>query len=197
MPDIANTECFEAWNGDSGRRWAAEADRRDRVLAPVGEALLRAANLQFGADVLDIGCGCGSTTLAAARTVGLEGSVRGIDLSAPMLDIARQRRDGAGLANVEFVQADAQTHSFAPAVDVAISRFGSMFFADPVAAFANIAGGLRQHGRLCLATWQPLAANDWLTVPGARCCATARSPKTSPAAPGCSGSRIPMRLRRR
>jgi SAM-dependent methyltransferase len=187
VTDIANTECFEAWNGDSGRRWADEADRRDRVLAPVADALLRAANLRLGDDVLDIGCGCGSTTLDAARAVGPDGSVCGIDLSAPMLDVARRRRDDARMANVEFLQRDAQTHRLAPAFDVAISRFGTMFFADPVAAFVNIGNALRSRGRLCLATWQPLAVNDWLTIPGAALLRYGTIPEGVTAGPGMFG----------
>jgi ubiquinone/menaquinone biosynthesis C-methylase UbiE len=167
VTEIANTESFDAWNGDSGQRWADEADRRDRVLAPVAEVLLEATKLRPGEHVLDLGCGCATTTLAAARAVEPDGAVCGIDLSARMLDIARRRRDDAGLANVEFVQGDAQTQEFSPIFDAAISRFGTMFFADPTAAFVNIARALRPSGRLCLATWQPLIANEWLMIPGA------------------------------
>jgi SAM-dependent methyltransferase len=94
--------------------------------------------------------------------------VFGIDLSGPMLAVARRRAREHAVPNVRFVQDDAQVYALEHAAfDVAISRFGTMFFADPVAAFANIAGALRPGGRVCLATWQRLAANDWLTVPGA------------------------------
>ena len=168
MTEIANTEQSDAWNGESGRRWVADPDRRDRILAPVADVLLAAAELAPGELALDIGCGCGATTLAAAHTVGRTGSVIGVDLSEPMLDVARGRADTAGVANVAFLRADAQVHTLAPeSFDVAISRFGTMFFADPVAAFSNIATGLRPGARLCIATWQPLVANDWLTIPGA------------------------------
>jgi SAM-dependent methyltransferase len=192
VTDIANTDWFDAWNGDSGRRWADEADRRDRLLAPVADLLLDSANLQQGERVLDVGCGCATTTLAAARAVGPDGGACGIDLSAPMLDVARQRSETAGLANVEFVQGDAQTHRFTSTFDVAISRFGTMFFADPDAAFAHIARALRPRGRLCLATWQPLVANDWLTIPGAALQRYGELPETVAAdGPGMFGQSDP------
>jgi ubiquinone/menaquinone biosynthesis C-methylase UbiE len=178
----ANEAQRDAWNGDSGHRWVADADRRDRVLAPVAGELLTAAQLAPGEDVIDIGCGCGATTLAAARAVQ-PGTVTGVDLSTPMLDVARQRARAD--ENVTFVQADAQTDDLARnTFDVAISRFGTMFFDDPVAAFTNIAVAIRPGGRLCLATWQPLAANEWLLVPGAALLRYGSLPDTSGTGPG-------------
>ena len=168
MTSTANHEQSEAWNGDSGQRWVASADERDRILAPVADALFAAARLSTGLRVLDIGCGCGVTTLRAAALVGNSGSAMGLDLSRPMLDLARQRAVVAGATNASFVHGDGQTYEFSPhSVDVIIGRFGTMFFSDPVAAFANIGTALRPGGRLVLATWQPLAANEWLIVPGA------------------------------
>jgi SAM-dependent methyltransferase len=166
VTEIVNTDEYEAWNGDSGHRWVAYADRRDRILAPVADALLPAAHLATGDRVVVIGCGCGATALAAARAVGPGGAVYGIDLSEPMLDVARRRAEASGVSNITLVQGDAQTHPFPDRSDVAISRFGTMFFANQIAALTNIRHGLRPGGRLCLATWQPLAANDWLTIPG-------------------------------
>jgi len=184
VTEIANNESFDAWNGDSGQRWADEADRRDRVLAPVADVLLQATELTPGERVLDIGCGCATTTLAAARAVEPGGAACGIDLSAPMLDIARRRRDDAGLTNVEFEQGDAQTQEFSPLFDAAISRFGTMFFADPSAAFVNIARALRPSGRLCLTTWQPLTANEWLMIPGAALLRYGAIPESADGGPG-------------
>jgi len=165
---VANIDQYEVWNGESGRRWVADHDRRDRAMEAVSVALLGEAGLVAGESVLDVGCGCGATSIAAARAVTPAGTVVGIDLSAPMLQVARDRAEVAGVTNVSFEFGDAQVHDISfDAFDVAISRFGTMFFADPVAAFANIAGALRPGARLCVATWQPLAANDWLTIPGA------------------------------
>ena len=186
MTSTANHEQSEAWNGDSGRRWVASADERDRILAPVADALFAAARLSTGLRVLDIGCGCGVTTLRAAALVGDTGSATGIDLSGPMLDLARQRADLAGATNTAFIHGDGQTHAFDPAsVDVIIGRFGTMFFSDPVAAFTNIGTALRPGGRLVLATWQPLGANEWLIVPGAALLKhTAMPPSASDNGPG-------------
>jgi ubiquinone/menaquinone biosynthesis C-methylase UbiE len=168
MTDTPNAEQFEAWNGEAGERWAREAARRDKVLAPVADALFAAARIGQGDAVLDIGCGCGATTISAAREAGSAGSALGIDISEPMLAVARRRAREQAAANVRFEHADAQVHVLPTAAhDIAISRFGTMFFADPPAAFANIARATRSAARLCLVTWQPLAANDWLTVPAA------------------------------
>jgi SAM-dependent methyltransferase len=162
----ANETARANWNGPSADAWTADADRRDAVLAPVRDALLDAAALAEGERVLDVGCGCGATSLAAAGFVGPKGRVLGLDIGEPMLAVARQRakEQGKHLAHVEFVAGDAQTHELEPEHDVAMSRFGTMFFDDPVAAFANIATGLKPRGRLVMATWAPLPENEWVTV---------------------------------
>lgn len=181
----ANQDQHDAWNGESGQRWISDADGRDRVMTSVAETLFAVARLTRGERVLDIGCGCGATTLAAARAVGSAGAVLGVDVSDPMLGIARQRVADAALDNVTLLQADAQTHRFVPhGVDIAISRFGTMFFDDPAAAFANIARALRRGGRLCIATWQPLIANPWLTTPGGALLRYGSLPETGGPGPG-------------
>lgn len=165
---IANSIQRDNWNGDGGRAWVADADERDVALAGVGEDLLRTADPRSGEAVLDIGCGCGATSLAIARHVGPSGVVHGIDISDLMLAVARERARAAGLSNISFTQADVQTHEFEPSShDLAVSRFGTMFFDDASAAFRNVARSLRPGGRLCIATWQPLVVNDWLNIPGA------------------------------
>jgi SAM-dependent methyltransferase len=125
-------------------------------------ARLRAATgIRAGERVLDVGCGAGQSTREAARAAA-PGRVLGIDVSAPMLDRARQLTAAEGLDNVTYEQADAQVHAFAPGqFDLAISRFGTMFFADPVAAFENIARALRPGGRLVMVVWQRREDNEW------------------------------------
>src|SRR5262249_51171730 len=111
-------------------------------------------------------CGCGATTLALARHVGPGGRVLGVDISAVMLERARERARAANLAQVEFANADAQTHAFAKeAWDCVYSRFGVMFFADPARAFANLRSALRRGGRVSFACWRAMPENPWVMVP--------------------------------
>jgi len=136
----------------------------DAELRLHNEHLRAAASVQPHDRVLDVGCGTGQTTREAARTA-VDGSAMGVDLSAPMLERARRLSDDAGLPNVTYVQADAQTHAFPPAhFDLCISRFGTMYFADPVAAFANIGRALRPGARLVQLVWQDHDRNEWATA---------------------------------
>lgn len=156
------------WNGEQGRHWAETADRHDAFLAPVAEVLLAAADAAAGMHVVDIGCGCGATTLLVAERVGESGRATGIDISEPMLAVAHHRARRFGPGAPTFIQANVEAFHFDQATtDLVISRFGTMSFTDPAIAFRNIASSLRPHGRLCIVTWQPLVANEWLLVPAA------------------------------
>jgi SAM-dependent methyltransferase len=165
---IANTDQAERWNsGEDVAHWVNNQARYDRMNEPFAALILAAAHLRPGSHVLDVGCGCGGTTLAAARVIA-PGQAVGLDLSGPMLARARAGAEAAGLRNAVFQQGDAQVHPLEPArFDAVISRFGTMFFADPVAAFANIRSATQVGGRLAFVCWQPLATNQWLLVPGA------------------------------
>ena len=157
---MVNAAMAAAWDGPEGEQWARHARQYDRVVEGYQRWLMAAAAIAPGSTVLDIGCGTGETSRAAAVAAGA-GSVLGVDLSTAMLDEAARRATAAGIGNVRFVRADAQVHRFeAAAFDLAISRFGVMFFANPVAAFANIAAALRPGGRLVVVAWRPLAG-DW------------------------------------
>lgn len=164
---MANVEQDEYWNAAAvAMHWVEFQDRYDALLAPLDRHLLGAAEISRRDHVLDVGCGCGATTRAAARTARA-GDALGLDLSEAMLARARAAAERDGLTNVDFVRGDAQVHEFGGATfDVAISRFGVMFFADPVAAFANVARGVRDGGRLAFLCWQDLLRNDWVLVPG-------------------------------
>jgi SAM-dependent methyltransferase len=163
MADIVNVDQAEAWDGPEGEHWAAHYARFDATIAPHHRALMAAAAIAPGERVLDIGCGNGLTSRDAARAVGPSGEVLGVDLSGPMLARAELLAKEDGLGNVRFAQGDAQVQPFeADTYDLAISRFGVMFFLDPVAAFANTASALRSGGRLAVLVWQSVPANEWV-----------------------------------
>ncbi|MBI1237951.1 MAG: methyltransferase domain-containing protein [Alphaproteobacteria bacterium] len=158
-----NAAQIEYWNGKAGDTWAEFQERMDKNLAPMSETLLRAAALKPGERVLDIGCGCGATSLGAAEAVGPGGAVTGLDISEPMLALARKR--GAAMPQLDWSLADAATARFESTHDAVISRFGVMFFADPTAAFTNIIRALKPGGRLAFVCWQDLRKNEWIALP--------------------------------
>ena len=179
-----NAQQIEYWNDVSGTRWVEMNDVIDAQISPLGEAAM--TGVAPGERVLDVGCGCGQTSLQLAERVGDAGQVVGLDISAVMLARARERAEASRLTNTTFRNADAQTESFAGDFDVLFSRFGVMFFASPEAAFANLRSALRPGGRLTFLTWQSLGANPWMQVPLA---AAAKhlppgGPPPDPTAPG-------------
>jgi ubiquinone/menaquinone biosynthesis C-methylase UbiE len=152
------------WNGPAGERWADRQQAQDILLAPVADILIDRARPAVGERVVDIGCGSGATTIAFARNVGPSGRALGVDISGPMLARARQSLP-AGLP-AEFVLADATVYPFEPSsFDLLASRFGVMFFADPVLSFANMRKALRPSGRLAFACWREPRENPWAMVP--------------------------------
>ncbi|MGJ4950364.1 class I SAM-dependent methyltransferase [Bradyrhizobium sp. HKCCYLS20291] len=160
----ANADQIAYWNGPGGQRWAERQEAQDVLLAPVSRILLERIAAKPGDRVLDIGCGCGGLAIALAQQVAPDGSVLGADISAPMLDRARAVTP-AGLA-AEFVLADATVHPFVPAsFDLMVSRFGVMFFADPVTSFGNIRRALKPGGRVVFACWREPKANPWMIAP--------------------------------
>lgn len=162
QPDVANAEQSAKWNDRAGRSWAELSDMLDRLLEPFVPLLLDEIGPVAGRRILDVGCGAGALTLAAAKR-GAFGV--GVDISAPLIEAARARAGRPGVATVEFVEGDAQTHRFdAPGFDALISRFGVMFFADPVAAFRNLRSAVRPGARLACLAWRAAAENDFMTA---------------------------------
>lgn len=159
--DPTNRAQAEAWDGTEGAYWAAHAERFDAVLARYQPMFHAAARIVEDHHVLDVGCGTGLTTRAAARAAPA-GAALGVDLSAQMIDVARVVTERMGVPNAHFQRADAQVHPFAAgSVDAVISRTGAMFFGRPDAAFANLARALRPGGRVTLLTWQAADRNGW------------------------------------
>jgi SAM-dependent methyltransferase len=187
VTEIANVDMAAAWDGDEGEDWSREWRRFDRSMATYHARLLEAAAISVDDHVLDIGCGNGQTTRDAARRA-TSGGALGVDLSSKMLARARQQADVEGLTNVRFEQADAQVHPFEPAAaSVAISRFGSMFFGDPAAAFTNVASALAPGGRLALVVWQAPERQAWLMAMRTALALGRRLPMPPPNAPGPFG----------
>src|SRR6201992_1836826 len=145
-----NKAQIDYWNGPTGEKWAKYQSVMDRTLADSAEAVLALANAQPGERVLDIGGGTGATSLLLAEAVVPDGAVTGVDVSQPMLGLARER---AQAKNIRFIEADAASYPFQPEFDLIFSRFGVMFFADPAAAFANIRKGVDKAGLLFFIWW--------------------------------------------
>jgi len=160
----ANTQQIEYWNGAMGETWVRSQQAIDASLAPITQSALPWAAPFPGERVLDIGCGCGTATLMLADAVAPNGSVVGVDISRPMLAVARRAAQSAGVA-AEFVEADAAVTPYKPEFNLVFSRFGVMFFDDPVAAFANIRRAIAPGGRLAFVCWRTLQENLWVSTP--------------------------------
>lgn len=162
---VGDDRAFAGWAGDEGRFWAENRDRQEAMLARLSRRLIELASIQPCESVLDIGCGCGETTVRAAAAAR-PGAVVGIDVSDAMLECAKELAVTGGADNVSFQRADAQSQRFTPrSFDVAISQLGVMFFRDPQEAFANIHRALRPGGRLAFLCWQGFDRNEHIALP--------------------------------
>ncbi len=179
-----NADMLAFWNGKGGSIWVARQEHTDITLTSVTDALLDFAAPRAGERVVDIGCGCGAPTLELARAVGPSGRVAGFDISGPMLAEGERRANAAGIANVDWRQADPATATL-DEYDLLTSAFGVTFFGDRVAAFANMRRGAAPDARMALVCWRTLGENPWMEVPMT---AVARHlpprPKPAPNAPG-------------
>ncbi len=191
-----NVEMAAAWDGDEGEEWARDWEHYDRSVQGYHSLLLDAAAIGRSDRVLDVGCGNGESTRDAARAAG-KGSALGVDLSSRMIERARGLARVDGLANVRFERADAQAYPFDAAVyDVVLSRFGTMFFADPVAAFTNIGAAIRPGGRLVMVAWRGVGHNEWLRCVFAALAVGRDLPAPPPGTPGPFGLAEPSSSRR-
>jgi SAM-dependent methyltransferase len=162
--DDIRAEQSAMWNGPSGSAWIESQQTLDAMFQPFEDLLMDGIPVGASHRVLDVGCGTGATTIAAARRLGAGGRAVGIDISEPMLEVARRRAARANVA-AEFLAADAETHGFSPAsFDTFISRFGLMFFADPARAFANLRGAASPGAELRAITWRAAAENPFMTT---------------------------------
>ena len=158
-----NSAQAEYWNSAAGQKWTDHQEHQDHVLGPVSERLIAAANPKPGERVIDVGCGCGATAIAFASRVAPGGEVLGVDISEPMLARARERAQNLP---VRFERADATVYPFEPkGADLAASRFGVMFFADPAKSFANLRKGLKAGGRLAFVCWREAKQNPFFVLP--------------------------------
>jgi len=175
----------EYWNGSAGEEWVRQADLMDRMLQPLTQPAFDLLSLKPGERVLDIGCGAGATTLAAANYVG-DGQAVGVDISKPLLDLARARANARG-ANAHFVEADVSAAPLRDApFDAAFSRFGVMFFDDTKAAFDKIRAAMNPSGRFVFICWRTFSENGWSHAPLAALKPMLKAPLTpaDPDAPG-------------
>jgi SAM-dependent methyltransferase len=191
-----NHEQEALWNGRAGRSWVESQDLLEQMYRPFEDRLVEAVSAAGGRSILDVGCGAGSTTLAVARLLGADGRCVGVDIAEPMIAAARARAERER-SSVRFLHANAQEHTFEPAqFDLIISRFGVMFFDDPVAAFANLRRAAQDSAGLALIVWRGVEDNPFMTT-AERAAAPLLSnlPARRPDAPGQFGFANPDRVR--
>lgn len=160
-----NSEQIAQWNGALGERWAAMQREIDRIVVPFGDAALRAAAPQPGERVVDVGCGCGDTSIEIARSVGETGAVLGVDVSQPMLEVARSRAALTNRDHLSFQNVDASEAPLPSETDLLFSRFGVMFFSEPSKAFRHLRKSLRTGGRCVFVCWRAPRDNPWAMTP--------------------------------
>ncbi len=159
-----NAAQVEYWNSAAGRRWRDRQAEQDLVLRPISDRLISTADAKPGERIIDVGCGCGDTTIDFAARVMPGGEALGLDISEPMLARARERAPKN--LRARFILADATVYDFEPGwADLAVSRFGVMFFADPASSFANLRKGLKRGGRLAFVCWREAKQNPWMMIP--------------------------------
>ena len=181
-----NSEQIAEWNGALGERWVAMRQEIDRLVVPFGNAALKAAAPQSGERAIDVGCGCGDTSIELARRVGAAGSVLGIDVSQPMLAVARSRGALANCAHLAFRDGDASEAALPANTDLLFSRFGVMFFSQPAPAFSHLRKSLRARGRCVFVCWRTPRDNPWAMTPlsAARAAMGVTPAPADPDAPG-------------
>ncbi len=183
-PEEINADMLAFWNGQGGRTWVTRQQHTDTTLASVTKALLAFAAPRTGDLILDIGCGCGAPTLEFARNVGISGRIAALDISGPMLAEGMKRAKAEGIANIDWLEAD-PTNTELDNYDLLISAFGTMFFGDPVSAFANFRRAANPGARMALVCWRSLTENPWVEVPmSAVASHLPPRPKPAPNAPG-------------
>jgi SAM-dependent methyltransferase len=194
----ANADQIAYWNSDAGKRWVRLQQRTDALFAEISSAAIEHAGVASGQRILDVGCGCGATVLALASRVRPDGRVVGVDVSKVMLDVAAERVRMQDLTNVQLLLADASAYPLDPAAfDLAFSRFGVMFFADPAGAFANVKRSLGPGGKLVFVCWRKMSENPWFLVPWlAAKPHLPPQPPPDPEAPGPFAFADPDRIRR-
>ncbi len=193
-----NAEQIRYWNETAGPKWVALHELIDAQIRDLGALAIERADVRPGENIIDIGCGCGETSIDLGHRVAPYGRVLGIDISGPMLERARYSVGVLGLTNVTFENADAQTHPFPEGgFNLVFSRFGVMFFIDPAAAFANLRRTLKKGGRLAVVCWQEMRLNPWMLVPlMAAAQHISLPPPPAPDAPGPFSFADPDRVRK-